>query len=83
MMTTMSNRGKGNETFVVLVDFWVKSIGNEELGSSLRVSKVNNLISTSDLSDIVKVRWNIILSHFVEGEIPELSLISIVLYMFV
>jgi hypothetical protein len=47
------------------------------------MAEVNNLFSASLVQNIMEIGWHIILTHFVECEVPELFVISIVLNVLV
>jgi len=59
----------------------MKSISNEPLSSSLRMSNINDFLSSSLVQDKVEVGRYIILTHFMESEVPELLVIDVVLDM--
>jgi len=50
----------------------MKRVCNEPLSSALRMTKVDNLFSSSSLENVVKISWYIILAHLMESKVPEL-----------
>ena len=41
----IQDRGYTNESFVMLMQIWIKSVGEEKLGGALRVTQVYDLLS--------------------------------------
>lgn len=70
-MINMSDWSKTNESFEVLVNIFVKCICYEPLGSPLGVAEVDHFCGISLSQDIAKIGGNIILTHFIVGEVPE------------
>jgi hypothetical protein len=72
------HRSETNECFEILCQILVESICDEPLGCSLGVAEPYHLTEVPHgiVEDIVNVSGDVILSHFVHGEVPELRIIS-------
>jgi hypothetical protein len=70
----IQDRGYTNESFVMLMQIWIKSVREEKLGGALRVTQVYDLLSACFGFDEIEVCWDIILCHFINCEIPVLRL---------
>mmetsp|Transcript_14266 Transcript_14266/g.13837 ORF Transcript_14266/g.13837 Transcript_14266/m.13837 type:complete len:312 (+) Transcript_14266:285-1220(+) len=74
-------RGDAHKGLEVGVDLLVEGVSDEPLGSSLGVADIDHLGEACKLGDVVEVSWDILGSHFVEGEVPELLVVSSVLHV--
>ena len=61
----------------------VKSICYEPLGCSLRVTEIDYLRSSCCLQNVVQISRYIILSHFMEGKVPESFVLNGIVQMLV
>lgn len=75
----IQDRGYANESFVILMQIWIKGVREEKLGGTLRVTQVYDLLSPCFSLDEIEVCWDIILCHFINCEIPVLRLAGTVL----